>query len=110
MPSDPSVLTNRKVIIGRIAWAVYVDDLLIAGKDEADIFRVKELLKARFEVKDLGEVRMVLGIKVGIYGQRMTLDHAAVILKQFLDDVSPPYFSPWNLMQFIGLQIKGEKY
>ena len=72
LPSDPSVLTNGKVIIGRITLAVYVDDLLIAGKDKTDILHVKELLKTRFEVKDLGEVRMVLGIKVRRYGQRMT--------------------------------------
>ena len=97
LPSDPSVLTNGKVIIGRIALAVYVDDLLIAGKDETHILHVKELLKARFEVKDLGEVRMVLGIRVRRYGQRMTLDqsqYAAVILKKFLDDTSPPYLIP----------------
>ncbi len=97
LPSDPSVLTNRKVIIGRIALAVYLDDLLIAGKDKTDILQVKELLKARFEVKDLGEVGMVRGIKVRRYGQQMTLyqsQYAAVILKQFLDDTSPPYLIP----------------
>ncbi len=54
--SDPSVLTNGNVIIGRIALAVYVDDLPIAGKNKADILFVKESLKARFEVKNLGEV------------------------------------------------------
>lgn len=32
LPSDPSVLTDGKVIIGRVALAIYVDDLLIAGK------------------------------------------------------------------------------
>lgn len=75
LPLDPSVLTNGKVIIGRIALAVYVDDLLITDKDEADIFYVKELLKVRFEVKDLGEERMVLGIRVKRYNQQMTLDY-----------------------------------
>ncbi len=56
LPLYLSVLTNRKVIIGRIALAVYVDDLLIAGKNKADIFRVKVLLKAQLEVKALGRV------------------------------------------------------
>lgn len=64
LPSDPSVLTNGKVMISRVALAVYVDDLLIAGKNEEDILHVKQLLKQRFEVKDLGEMRMVLGIRV----------------------------------------------
>ena len=56
LPSDSSVFTNGKVIISRIALAVYVDELLIAKKDKTDIFYVKELLKARFEVKNLGLV------------------------------------------------------
>ncbi len=94
---DPSVPTNGKVIICRIALAISVDNLLIDVKDEADILRVKELLKARFEVKDLGAVRMVLGIRMRRYGQRMTLDslqYTAVIVKQSLDDASPPYLIP----------------
>ena len=97
LPSDLSVLTNEKVIIGRIALAVYVDELLIASKDKANILCEKELLKAQFEVKDLGEVRIVLGIIARRYGQRMTLDqsqYAAVNLKRFLDDSSPPYLIP----------------
>ena len=57
-----------EVIIGGIVLAVYVDNLLIAGKDEADILHIKELLKARFEVKDLDEIRMVLGIRMRQYG------------------------------------------
>ena len=97
LPSDPSVLTNGKVIISGLTLAVYVDDILIAGEHEEDIVHVKQLLKERFEVKDLGEVRVVLGIRVKRYGQRMTLDqsqYAAVILKQFLDDTSPTYLIP----------------
>lgn len=50
-------------MISRVALAVYVDDLLIAEKNEEDILHVEQLLKQRFEVKDLGEVRMVLGIR-----------------------------------------------
>ncbi len=94
LPSDPSVLTNGKVIMSRMAMAIYVDDLLIAEKDETDILNIKDLLKARFEVKDLGEVQIVLEMKARRYGQGTTLDqskYATVILKQFLDDNSPPY-------------------
>ena len=39
-----------------LALAVYIGHLLIASKNEPDILHVKELLKARLEVKDLGEV------------------------------------------------------
>ncbi len=69
LPSDPSVLTNGNVIIDKITLAVHVDDLLIAGKNETDFLHVKKLLKARFEVKDWGEVRIVFVIKVRRYGQ-----------------------------------------
>ena len=69
LPSDPIVITNGKVIIGKIALTVYVDDLLIAGKNKTDFFHAEKLLKARFEVKDLGEVRIVFVIKVRRYGQ-----------------------------------------
>ena len=94
LPSDPIVLTNAKVIMSRMALAVYVDDLLIAEKDKTDILHIKDLLKARFEVKDLGEVRIVLEMRVRRYGQLMTLDqsqYSTIILKQFLDDTSPLY-------------------
>ncbi len=55
----------------------------------------------------------MLGIRVKGYGQRMTLDqsqYAAVILKPFLDDTSPPYLFPWVRMLFISLQIQEDKY
>lgn len=51
-------------------------------------------MKQRFEVKVLGKVRMVLGIRIKRFGQCMTLDqsqYVAMILKQFLDETSPPY-------------------
>ena len=76
MPLDPSVLTNGKVIIGRIALAIYIDDLLMAGKGEAHILRVKELLKAQFEVKNFSEVQMVLNIVVRQYSHQMTLNQS----------------------------------
>ena len=59
---DTSVLTNGKVIINELTLAVYVDDILKAGGHKEDIVYVKQLLKERFEVKDLGEVRVVFGI------------------------------------------------
>lgn len=62
LPADPSILTNGKVMISGLALAVYMDDLLIAGMHEKDILRIKQLLKSRLEVQDLGEVRVVLGI------------------------------------------------
>ncbi len=92
--SDSRVLTNDKIIISRLALTVYLDDQLIAEKNEEDIIYVKQLLKQRFELKDLGGVQIVLGIRVKIFGQCMTLDqsqYSAVILRQFLNETSSLY-------------------
>jgi hypothetical protein len=38
--------------------------LIITGDNDADIFDLKKLLKQKFEMKDLGELRYFLGIEV----------------------------------------------
>ena len=35
---------------------IYIDDLLICGKDEKKIQRIKKLLSDRFKMKDLGKI------------------------------------------------------
>ncbi|XP_049414559.1 uncharacterized mitochondrial protein AtMg00810-like [Solanum stenotomum] len=42
---------------------IYVDDLLVAGNDHKLILETKDILKDRFKIKDLGELRYFLGIK-----------------------------------------------
>ncbi len=49
---------------GIVVIVIYVDDLIITGDSDADIFDLKKLLKQKFEMKDLGELRYFLGIKV----------------------------------------------
>ena len=41
-----------------------MDDLIVTSDSDADIDDVKLLLKQKFEMKDLGEMRYFLGIKV----------------------------------------------
>ena len=43
---------------------LYVDDLVIGGKDLAEINKVKSLLSGRFEMKDLHKLHYFLGIEV----------------------------------------------
>ena len=43
---------------------IYVDDLLICGKDGKKIQKIKKLLSDRFKMKDLGEINEYLGINV----------------------------------------------
>ena len=43
---------------------VYVDDIVLAGKDEQIISDVKHLLAVKFDLKDLGELSYFLGISI----------------------------------------------
>jgi hypothetical protein len=59
--ADPSIFTtpDRKLIIG-----LYVDDMLILSKNSEVINTVIAALRKRWKVKDLGEVRDILGLRV----------------------------------------------
>jgi len=54
----------KKTDHGIVVIVIYVDDLIITGDSDADIFDLKKLLKQKFEMKDLGELRYFLGIEV----------------------------------------------
>jgi len=49
---------------GIVVIVIYVDDLIITGDSDVDISDLKKLLKQKFEMKDLGELRYFLGIEV----------------------------------------------
>ncbi len=54
----------KKTNYGIVIIVIYVDDLIIIGDSDVDIFDLKKLLKQKFEMKDLGELRYFLGIEV----------------------------------------------
>jgi len=43
---------------------VYVDDLLLAESSLAAIYKIKNALHKRFEMKDLGEAKVILGLEI----------------------------------------------
>ena len=49
---------------GIVVITIYVDDLIVGGDNEEEIEHVKSLLKQKFDMKDLGELRYFLGIEV----------------------------------------------
>ena len=57
--ADHSVFSNGSIYI-----AVYVDDLLIIGKDKTEIQELKDRLSTRFSMSDLGPVAYYLGMAV----------------------------------------------
>ena len=63
--SDPCIYTSRNnQTDSPIIIAVYVDDLILAGKDERRIAETKKNLSGRFRMKDLGELNHFLGLEV----------------------------------------------
>ena len=44
--------------------AVYVDDIVLAGKSDRKMSEVKNALASRFNVKDMGELHYLLGVKI----------------------------------------------
>ncbi len=59
--SEPSVFitTNRSIIIG-----LYVDNMIILGRDLQAIQKVIKGITSLWEIKDLGDVALILGIRV----------------------------------------------
>jgi hypothetical protein len=54
----------KKTDHGIVVIVIYVDDLIIIGDSDADIFDLKRLLKQKFEMKNLGELHYFFGIQV----------------------------------------------
>ena len=50
---------NHKVIA-----CLYVDDMLIISTDISDINATKQMLESKFDMKDLGVVDVILGIRI----------------------------------------------
>jgi hypothetical protein len=52
--------TDHRIVV----IVIYVDDLIITRDNDVVIFDLKKLLKQKFEMKDLRELRYFLGIEV----------------------------------------------
>ncbi|GMF17006.1 unnamed protein product [Phytophthora lilii] len=61
--ADPCVYTRREGDEECIV-CLYVDDMLIASREEAVITSVKAGIAEKFKIKDLGQARYILGIEI----------------------------------------------
>ncbi|RVW84134.1 Retrovirus-related Pol polyprotein from transposon TNT 1-94 [Vitis vinifera] len=62
---------------------LYVDDMLIAAKNRAEINKLKQLLSSEFEMKDLGAAKKILGWRFGetemqACSQHFKFDHSTL--------------------------------
>ncbi len=62
-PND-SCLYISHLCSGIVLVALYVDDLLIAGNSSTEVQSIKNKLSYRFEKKNMGEAKVILGIEI----------------------------------------------
>ena len=43
---------------------IYVDDIVLSGDDQTEISQLKQRMSTEFEIKDLGNLKNFLGMKV----------------------------------------------
>ena len=55
---------RKKFKSSYIILLLYVDDMLVAGSDIQEINRLKKQLSSKFEMKDLGSARQILGMSI----------------------------------------------
>jgi hypothetical protein len=54
----------KKTNHGIVVIIIYVDDMIVIRDNDANIYNLKKVLKQKFEMKNLGELRYFLGIEV----------------------------------------------
>ena len=71
---------------GYVIVCLYVDDMLIVGSDDKMIKSTKDMLKSRFDMKDMGQADVMLGMKISKTCNRLILSQSLyvdMILEKF---------------------------
>ncbi|GKB44446.1 zinc finger, CCHC-type containing protein [Tanacetum coccineum] len=79
--------TGKEVII-----FLYVDDMLIFGTGQVQVDLTKEFLSSRLSIKDMREADVILGIRIKLESNRITISQTYYIenvLKKFNFDSTP---------------------
>ena len=70
--ADHTLFIKQK--LGKVtALIVYVDDMVVTENDPNEITTLQRQLATEFELKDLGNLKYFLGIKVARSAQRISL-------------------------------------
>lgn len=79
--SEPCVYIKSDTNGNLIILALYVDDILIFSKDTPEKKSLKKELMKKFEMKDLGRAKYVLGMRLNQEENKITLDQKTYIQK-----------------------------
>lgn len=82
---------------------LYVDDMLIASKNVKEIEKLKAQMKNKFEMKDLGEVKKILGMEITRNRKKSLVyltqkQYLCKLLQRFgINDATKPVSTPMAL-------------
>ncbi|PKI71267.1 hypothetical protein CRG98_008267 [Punica granatum] len=82
-----------------IILLLYVDDMLIGGSCAQEVNKLKKQLSKQFEMKDLGEAKQILGMRINrdkVAGKLFLLqaEYIEKVLKRFRMDEAKPISTP----------------
>lgn len=74
--------------VSKMFILLYVDDLLLAGTNEQEVQKIKEVLNHHFKMKDLGNVKHYLGITI-----KQNVKKGEIVLNQskYLENIIAKY-------------------
>ncbi|XP_068336409.1 uncharacterized protein [Pyrus communis] len=75
-----SSLFVRTGVVGTLVVLIYVDDLIITGDNTDEISTLKQSLRQRFAIKDLGILKYFLGIEVATSHNGLFLNQRKYVL------------------------------
>ena len=97
--------------------ALYVDDMLIFGTSQSVVHGIKRFLASQFDMNDMDEAKVILGVKITRMGDSMKLSqehYIEKILKRFghfdVKHVSTPYDANTHLMKNQGDPVCQAEY
>ena len=68
--------------LGYVIMCLYVDDMLIVGRNDKMIVSTKNTLNSRFDIKDMGLTDVILGIK-----RKRTLEGLILSQSHYVDNI-----------------------
>ena len=71
---DPCVFFSDEIIM-----AVYVDDIIVAAKDENTTDRIIKMIQNKFDIHDFGDCKIYLGLNIKVSNECISIDQTKYI-------------------------------